>query len=88
MAVSVELVNPAASTQAAFDCKTIASMGLNAKVLTHTRCHMHDVTAAIECGVDGVRSTVVFLVHVLCLGEGKIERECVPSVCMQQRKST
>lgn len=49
-----ELVNPAASTQAAFDCTTIANMGLRAKVLTHTRCHMHDVTKAIECGVDGV----------------------------------
>lgn len=50
----IELVNPAASTQAAFDCQTIANMGLEAKVLTHTRCHMHDVTKAIECGVDGV----------------------------------
>jgi len=50
----IELVNPAASTQAAFDCTTIANMGLRAKVLTHTRCHMHDVTKAIECGVDGV----------------------------------
>ena len=29
-------------------------MGLAAKVLTHTRCHMHDVSKAIECGVDGV----------------------------------
>lgn len=50
----IELSNPLASEQAKRDCTTISSLGLNAKVVTHTRCHMDDVTAALESGVDGV----------------------------------
>jgi hypothetical protein len=29
-------------------------MGLRAKILTHTRCHLHDVQCAVETGVDGI----------------------------------
>eukprot|EP00123_Amoebidium_parasiticum_P013549 comp22021_c0_seq1/m.31923 comp22021_c0_seq1/g.31923 ORF comp22021_c0_seq1/g.31923 comp22021_c0_seq1/m.31923 type:complete len:576 (-) comp22021_c0_seq1:593-2320(-) len=50
----IEVVNPAASLQAVKDCEAIARLNLNAKVLTHTRCHMHDVKTAVETGVDGV----------------------------------
>eukprot|EP00051_Salpingoeca_urceolata_P000944 m.37448 g.37448 ORF g.37448 m.37448 type:complete len:606 (-) comp11106_c0_seq1:180-1997(-) len=51
----IEMVNPKASTQAAEDCSVVAGMRLsNAKILTHTRCHMDDVTAAVSSGVHGV----------------------------------
>eukprot|EP00128_Syssomonas_multiformis_P008114 Colp12_sorted_trinity150504_noHs@14806 len=50
----IEIVNPAASLQAVKDCEAIANLNLNAKVLTHTRCHMHDVKIAVETGVDGL----------------------------------
>lgn len=50
----IELVNPVASEQAMKDCQKISGLGLHAKVLTHTRCHMTDVTAAVKSGVDGV----------------------------------
>lgn len=40
--------------QAAEDCRLIATMDLKAKILTHTRCHMHDVKIAVDTGVDGV----------------------------------
>jgi homocitrate synthase len=50
----IELTSPAASEQSFNDCKTIASLGLKAKVLTHIRCHMDDARLAVETGVDGV----------------------------------
>jgi homocitrate synthase len=63
--ILAELVNPAASAQAAFDCKTIAEMGLNAKVLAHTRCNMGDVQTALDAGVDGVN--LYMCVHALSI---------------------
>ena len=50
----IELTTPAASTQSARDCETIANLGLRAKTLTHTRCNVDDVRQAVETGVDGV----------------------------------
>lgn len=50
----IELANPLASAQAKRDCEVIASLGLKAKVLAHTRCHMDDVRAALETKIDGV----------------------------------
>ncbi len=50
----LELTTPAASTQSARDCETIAGLGLRAKTLTHTRCNINDVRQAVETGVDGV----------------------------------
>lgn len=50
----LELTSPLASPQSAQDLETIAGLGLKAKVLTHTRCHPDDVSAALKLGVDGV----------------------------------
>jgi homocitrate synthase len=50
----IELVNPVASDQALKDCIKIAGLSLNAKVLTHIRCHMTDATTAVKSGVHGV----------------------------------
>ena len=50
----IEMVNPAASTQAVRDCEAVARLGLRSRVLTHTRCHMHDVAIAVATGVQGV----------------------------------
>jgi len=50
----LELTSPAVSPQSAADCAAIASLGLRATVLTHTRCHPDDVRRAIETGVGGV----------------------------------
>ena len=36
------------------DCRRIKDLGLKAKVVVHTRCHMDDVRAAVDSGVDGV----------------------------------
>ncbi|RYP80354.1 hypothetical protein DL769_002503 [Monosporascus sp. CRB-8-3] len=50
----IELTNPCSSPQSFEDCKTIANLGLKAKILTHVRCHMDDAKKAIETGVHGV----------------------------------
>ena len=50
----IELVNPAASDQAVRDLKAISRLNLKSKVLTHVRCHMHDVKVAVDSGVQGV----------------------------------
>lgn len=50
----IELTSPVASAQSRLDCETICKLGLKAKILTHTRCHMDDARVAVETGVDGV----------------------------------
>ena len=50
----IELTSPCASPQSYEDCKTIAGLGLESKIITHTRCHLKDAAMAIETGVDGV----------------------------------
>ena len=50
----LELTSPAASPQSRKDCQRIASLGMKAKILTHTRCHMDDAKLAVDTGVDGI----------------------------------
>ncbi len=50
----IELTTPLASPQSERDCIAIAKLGLNAKIVTHTRCTIPDVRRAVETGVDGV----------------------------------
>jgi homocitrate synthase len=50
----LELTTPCASPQSEADCRAIASLGLRAKTLTHTRCAMEDVRRAVDTGVNGV----------------------------------
>lgn len=50
----IELTSPAASEQSRLDCEAICKLNLNAKILTHTRCHMDDAQIAVETGVDGL----------------------------------
>ncbi len=50
----LELTSPLASPESYNDCVTIAGLGLSAKILTHTRCHLEDAKKAVDTGVDGV----------------------------------
>ena len=50
----LELTSPAAYPQSRKDIEFICGLGLKAKILTHTRCHMDDARMAIETGVDGI----------------------------------
>ena len=50
----LEVTTPCASAQSEQDCRTIAGLGLRAKILTHTRCALDDVKRAVDTGVNGV----------------------------------
>ncbi len=50
----IELTTPVASPASRKACETIAGLGLNAKILTHTRANLDDARLAVECGVYGV----------------------------------
>ena len=50
----IELTSPAASPQSFRDCRTIAGLGLRARVVTHVRCMMEDAKLAVGTGVDGI----------------------------------
>lgn len=50
----IELTSPLASPQSLADCQAIAAMDLDAKVITHTRCHLKDARVVLETGVDGI----------------------------------
>ncbi|MFO7698216.1 MAG: homocitrate synthase [Anaerolineae bacterium] len=50
----IEVTSPVASPQSYHDCKTIAGLGLKAKVLTHVRCMLSDAEVAVGTGVDGI----------------------------------
>ncbi|HET9808451.1 MAG TPA: homocitrate synthase [Candidatus Limnocylindria bacterium] len=50
----IELTSPVASPQSYEDLKTVAGLGLRAKVLTHVRCHMDDARVAVQTGVVGI----------------------------------
>jgi len=50
----VEVTNPAASPQSQRDAAQIAKLGLSARVITHSRCVLDDVKAAVDSGVRGI----------------------------------
>jgi homocitrate synthase len=50
----VEVTSPAASPQSQRDAAQIAKLGLGARVITHSRCVLDDVKAAIDTGVRGI----------------------------------
>ena len=50
----IELTTPIASPESRKACETIAGLGLNAKILTHTRAKLEDAQVAVDCGVYGV----------------------------------
>ena len=50
----IELTSPAASPQSARDAAQIVKLGLSAKVITHSRCVVDDVRAALDTGVRGI----------------------------------
>ena len=50
----LELTSPQASPASLADLKTIAGLGLRARILTHIRCHTEDAAVALDAGVDGV----------------------------------
>lgn len=50
----IEVTTPVASPESRATAELLAGLGLNTKIITHTRCHMDDARVAIETGVAGL----------------------------------
>lgn len=50
----LELTSPQASPGSLADLRTVARLGLRARVLTHIRCHKEDAKVALDAGVQGL----------------------------------
>lgn len=50
----IEMTTPCASPRSADDIRAVVNSGLNARILTHVRCHRDDVMQALDTGVDGL----------------------------------
>jgi homocitrate synthase len=50
----IEVTSPAASPQSQRDAALIVRLGLGARVITHSRCNVDDVSAALETGVGAI----------------------------------
>ncbi len=50
----IEVTSPAASPQSQRDIAQIVKLGLAARVITHSRCILDDVTAALDTGIRGI----------------------------------
>ncbi len=50
----IEVTTPVASPESRQTAELLAGLGLKAKIITHTRCHMLDAKAALETGVVGL----------------------------------
>lgn len=50
----IEMTSPSASPQSEADIRTVVRQGLNARILTHIRCHKDDARRALDTGVHGV----------------------------------
>lgn len=77
----LELTSPLASPQSRQDCAILASLGLNARVLTHTRCHPDDVRVALECGVDGIDVVIGTSSQLRRFSHGKSIDEIIAMAC-------
>jgi len=67
----LELTSPAASEQSRLDLMAITKLGLKAKILTHTRCHMDDAKKAVETGVDGIDVVIGTSSYLRTFSHGK-----------------
>lgn len=50
----IEVTSPAASPQSQKDAATIVKLGLGARIISHSRCVLDDVKAAVDSGVRGL----------------------------------
>ncbi len=50
----IEVTSPAASPQSQRDAVQLVKLGLGARVITHSRCVLDDVRAAVDTGVRGI----------------------------------
>jgi len=77
----IEVTTPMASPQCLEDCKTIANLGLRAKVLTHVRCRLDDAEMAMRTGVQGIDLLIGTSSMLRKFSHGKSMEEIIDLAC-------
>lgn len=67
----IEVTSPQASPQSRRDLQRLVRMGLRAKILTNIRCHIDDVNAALDTGVQGINLFIGTSFFSRTYGHGK-----------------
>ncbi|MCL4247280.1 MAG: homocitrate synthase [Anaerolineae bacterium] len=73
----IEMTSPVASPQSEADIRTIVSAGLNARILTHIRCHKDDALRALDTGVHGLDVVIGTSPQLIQHSHGKSIRQIV-----------
>lgn len=73
----IEMTTPCASPRSASDIRAVVNSGLNARILTHVRCHRDDVMQALETGVDGLDIVIGTSPQLMQHSHGKSIRQII-----------
>jgi homocitrate synthase len=82
----LELPSPCVSAQTAADVRTIAALGLRARVVAHVRCVTEDVEAALATGVDGVHLFYGTSPYLRAYSHGRALHSVVSEAAQQVRR--
>lgn len=73
----IEMTSPSASPRSEADIRAVVGQGLNARILTHIRCHKDDARRALDTGVHGVDVVIGTSPQLMRHGHGKSIREII-----------
>lgn len=73
----IEMTSPCASPQSEADIRAIVNAGLNARVLTHIRCHQEDAKRALDTGVHGLDIVIGTSQQLMQHSHGKDIRQII-----------
>lgn len=67
----IEMTTPCASPRSEADIRAVVGAGLNARILTHIRCHKDDAQRALDTGVHGLDVVIGTSALLMKHGHGK-----------------
>lgn len=67
----IEMTTPCASPRSEADIRALVGAGLNARILTHIRCHKDDARRALDTGVHGLDVVIGTSAPLMQHGHGK-----------------
>ncbi len=73
----IEMTSPCASPQSEADIRAVVRENLNARVLTHIRCHKDDAMRALDTGVHGVDVVIGTSPQLMQHSHGKNIRQVI-----------
>jgi homocitrate synthase len=73
----IEMTSPCASPQSEADIRTVVNAGLNARILTHIRCHKGDAIRALDTGVAGLDIVIGTSPQLMRHSHGKDIRQII-----------